>query len=450
MQHTPQFRRTTALIAALLGGAPAAATIVPGLATVPAATRVFTVDSAATLQQAMAIATPGSRIELKSGIYGPLAWRNFRNTGQPVTITSAAGHLARFASADLTGSSGIILHRLEFVGAFNPLINFTQASDILMTGTLISGATRNSDPWDDTNTGVWIRSASRITLSGNWFTDLRAGVYVQRSSTVALAENDLKHIREGFNITAVAGIWLHRNLFQQFSPRYQDQEHPDAIQFWTTREVVGNSDILITENFMNFGGKRPVQGIFMRSEEAESRGHSHIKNRNVRVIGNVYYGSSRHGISLSSVVNGVVRNNSVLASPWADRNEAGGISDAGRSGGGLQPAIMLRFPENVRVERNAAPLLLATEPGGTFADNLDVWDTLQRKEISAHDVYATPPTGDLPAVSAFAVRSPSIAHTRSIGAVSLPRPGPQVAYGHMVARGGWYHARSASIASLVP
>ncbi len=429
---------------------PAAAQIVPALAAVPAATRVFTVDSPALLQQALAMATPGSRIELKRGVYGPLSWRNFKNTGQPVTLTPAAGHAVRFDKVDLSGSTGIVLHRIEIVGAANPVLNLSGASNILVTSSLISGAKRNFDPWDDANTGVWIRNASKITLAGNSFSDLRSAVYVQRSQKVALAENDLRHIREGVNATAVAGIWLHRNQFQQFSPRYQDKEHPDAIQFWTTGETVGNSDVLITENFMNFGGKRPVQGIFMRSEQADYWGKPDIVNRDVRIIGNVYYGASRHGISISSVVNGEVRNNSILASPWADRNDGAGVFDGGRSGGGLQPAILVRYPVNVRVERNAAPLLLQVEPGAVFADNLDVWDSLQKKDIAARDVFATPPIADLPALSAFAIKTPSIARTRAIGSVSLPKPGPQVAHGHMVARGNWYHARTGSIAALRP
>jgi hypothetical protein len=384
-----------------------------------------TVGNDLALSAAIRAATPGTTILVEPGRYGLLNLKRRTYETTVLTIAAAGPESPIFAGADLSGAKGVVLSGLDFTGSASPLVRIVGASNIRFTNSHLRGASANLDPWDDSNTAIWVRSASNITLSGNDFQDLRAALYIQNAYDVDVTRNSFTYLREGINVASLGRGSISGNVFHSFSPNYGLREHPDAIQFWTRGETWGSFDITLANNFFAFGGQRAVQGIFIRSEEAESYNRP-VYYRNFTITGNVYYGSSLHGISLSSVHGARITNNVAVASPWADQNNSSLRFADGRSSGGLQPNIRAINGSDIVMQRNVS----MNVPGGqgvSVSDHISIFNTHTRTGEPWTSVFAARPTDDIPDMSAFLTRPATRAYKREIGLLQIADHGARKA-----------------------
>jgi hypothetical protein len=406
-----------AALLALLPPAPASAQLPaftaanqPGTLETPG--RTFSVSTAAELRSALVAAQGGDTILLAPGHYGNLNLQSgtFRYTGGLVNIRSAnPANRARFGQMLLGRSSGLSISGVDLQSALNPTVSIS-GSNIRFAGNRIRGGTVNGDPWDDSQTGMWIRNASNVVVVSNDFQDLRQAIWVQRATSVAIRHNNFTILREGLNISGSTRGDIDNNLFRDFSPRYHLWEHPDAIQFWNTAETTGVSHYRIRNNFLSLGNDGYVQGIFLRTE------NPNLPHRNLEVSGNIYYGSSFHGISLDAVNDSRIFNNIVVASPWASINDTSFVGDGGRKGGGMPPSIHLGIGSNVQAFNNAAAHLRTNAARGLlFSNSIDFWESYWKRGEPISTVLAVNPTARHPKITDFVTSPNTVGASRGIG-----------------------------------
>jgi hypothetical protein len=382
-----------------------------------AAPRTFSVANPAELWQALVTARGGDTILLAPGDYGNVKWDRFRYTGGHVNIRSAdPANRARFGRMLLYGASNISVSGIDAASSLNPVVAIS-GSDVRFTGNRIRGAVANQDPWDDSQTGVWVRFANRVMVASNDFQDLRLGVYIQRSFDVALRHNSFTHLREGVNVASVTRGDISHNFFHAFSPRYNAGEHPDAIQFWNHNEPYGSTDVTLRNNYMALSNTGAIHGFFIGNENPA------LPHSRFEISGNIYYGSALHGISLGKVNDARVFNNTVVASPWADMNNSRLRSEDGKTGGAMQPQIRMGSGTGVQAFRNIAMNNFTAAPGNSASDNIDIFEGMWRRGEPWEAAFVARPTATLPPVSAFVTKDPSAAATRQAGVLAPFRAG---------------------------
>jgi nitrous oxidase accessory protein NosD len=406
-----QFARLAACAAALTATAPAQAVMQATVQSPKQAVgRTFTVGTAAELRTALLGARPGDTVLLAPADYGNFNFDRFRFTDGFVNIRSAdPANRARFGQLLMRGTTGLAISGLDIQSSISPVINIGSGSNIRLAGNRIRGGTANADPFDDPQTGLWVRGSQNVVVASNDFQDLRLGALIQRSTSVAIRHNNFIHLREGLNVAAATRGDIANNHFERFSPNYGIGEHPDVIQFWNRNETQGVTHFTIRNNFLSMGNNGAIHGIFLGNEIPT------IPHSNLEVSGNVYYGSALHGISLGAVNNARVFNNVVVASPWADNNNASLRTPDGRTGGAMQPRIRLGTGTGVEAFRNVAMGFNQMDSGRTATDNIDLWEANTRTGEPWTNVFEARPTDRLPALAAFTTKSPSLAATRSIG-----------------------------------
>ncbi|MFN7399915.1 MAG: hypothetical protein ACK5SX_12860 [Sandaracinobacter sp.] len=382
-----------------------------------AAPRTFSVVNATELRAALLSARVGDTVLLAPGTYGDVNLDRFRFTGGFVNIRSSdPQNRAVFGQMRLGLASGLSISGIDAQSSLSPVVS-ASGSNIRFAGNRIRGALPNGDPWDDQQTGMWVRFASNIVVASNDFQDLRMAIWVQRATSVAIRHNDFTVMREGLNISGATRGDIDNNRFEHFSPRYDLGEHPDAIQFWTRNETSGVSRYRIRNNFLSFGHDGHVQGIFLGNEDIN------LPHSNLDVSGNIYYGSSFHGISLGMVNDSRIFNNIVVSSPWADINNTSFRSADGRKGGGMPPTIALGVGSNVQTFGNAATHFRGTSDTRTITDSIDVWETHWRRGEPWTNLLAARPTARNPGVEEFVTAPTTVAATRSIGVLAPFRVG---------------------------
>jgi hypothetical protein len=373
-----------------------------------------------TLRAALGTARAGSTIVVKPGDYGLLNLKNRRFEGRPLRIVGSGDGPATFAGADLSGAEQLVISGLSFSAPVHPVIRMQGARNILFAGNHVTGAEPDGDPWNNGNSGIHIRESGQITLYGNRFNDLRGTAWIQRSQDVIFSRNSISQVREGLNVAATQNLSIDGNDFRDFSPIFARKEHPDAIQFWTSRETQGSSDVRIRDNVILMGGCKAVQGIFIRSEtEGRNDGGVQVRHRNFTIQRNLYYGSSRNGLSVSSVDEALVENNVIVGSPYGlSGTKRADVTDP-RCGGSLVPGILSRNgTETHRFLRNVTNIMGKTD--GVSDDNIALSG---RGSSKWTDVFVAQPMDDMPDVSAFLTRPGSRAHKRGIGLLRIAEHG---------------------------
>lgn len=372
--------------------------------------RTFTVSNAAELRTALFRTQPGDTILLAPGNYGTFTFDRFRFTGGFVNIRSAnPADRATFGQIHMRGTTGLAISGVDVQSASSPVVNISSGSNVRFAGNRIRGANPNGDPFDDTQTGLWVRRARNVVVVSNDFQDLRLAAFIQHSTSVALRHNNLFHLREGLNVTAATRGDISHNHFERFSPNYGMGEHPDAIQFWNRNETQGVTHFSIRNNFISMGNNGAIHGIFLGTENLA------VPHSDLEISGNIYYGSALHGISLNAVNNVRIFNNVVVASPWADNNNSRITTPDGRTGGAMQPRIRLGIGTGIEAFRNVAMGFSQIGSGRTDTDNIDLIEAASRRGEPWTNVFEARPTDRLPALDAFVTRSPSLAATRNIG-----------------------------------
>ena len=376
----------------------------------PAVEKTFDVYDRAQLWTALneALNLSGAIIRIHPGNYGSLLWKKRLHTKGRVFLVAATAEKPVFTKMDFGGSQNIAISGVKVASGESVLISFYGAKDVLLTDSMLTSANNDRNPWDNGNTGIHIRSAADVTVSDVTFEDLRLAIYVQRSANVIVRYNTMNWLREGMNVAATDRFLLHRNYFTEFHPNYAKGEHPDTVQFWNVNETAGVSNSKLIENVMIHGGCRAVQGFFLGAERA-AYWHS-----NLEIRGNVYYGSSPHGISVSRTNGLKLANNVVVASPNGDRNNSDRSAD-GKCSGGYSPRMRASTSTNVEAFNNVGMTTPLLADGEVKYDNWDIVDAFYGG-LPWADVFVNGRmTSDTPALSEFVTKDPSLTRTKKGG-----------------------------------
>ena len=364
-----------------------------------ATARTMAVADDEALRKAVATARAGDRIELASGSYAPVEIRNRRIEGAPVTIT---GKDARIAAIALVGSGGWAIDGITVGGATGQrarVIFIQDSADIAVRNSLVHGVNVNNDPWDDGSVGIGLRETQRVEITGNRLRDHGLGFVAATSSDVRFEGNSIAFVREGSNWTGVRNATIRCNRFSHVFPNWLRGEHPDVIQAWPGKNG-GSHDMLIEGNFLLLGGPRAVQGIFIQGEQRPVPTMEAGMMRNITVRDNVYYGSSRHGITIGGVSNVLIENNTVLPSPHAQQDNPPPRSADGRRSSALVPRITVQGSNSTGlVVANITPAVSILPPVEA-RDNVEITSRSKDGKAWAKQ-FAQPPSGDDPPDAAF-------------------------------------------------
>ncbi len=367
-----------------------------------ATARTLTVADDEALRKSVSSARAGDRIELAPGSYAAIEIRNRRIEGAPVTIT---GKDARIAAIAIVGSGGWAIDGLTVGGAMGPrarVIFIEDSADIAVRNSLIHGVNVNNDPWDDGSVGIGLRTTQRVEITGNRLRDHGLGFVAASSSDIRFEGNSIAYVREGTNWTGVRTASVRCNRFSHMFPNWLRGEHPDAIQAWPGKNG-GSHDMVIEGNVLLLGGPRAVQGIFMQGETRPEANLDFGMMRNITIRDNIYYGASRHGITIGGVANVLIENNTVLPSPHAQQDNPPPRSADGRRSSANVPRISVQGANSTGlVAGNITPGVSAVPPVEA-RDNVEIPYRSKGGKAWAKQ-FAQPPVGDDPDIAAFASR----------------------------------------------
>lgn len=336
-----------------------------------------------------AAALTGGTIKLAAGHYDRIYYSNVSSPGLLITSADPANP-AQIDGVSMTRVNNVTLAGLE-IG--RPLLageNITTAyvtvcgcRNVNMVGLDVHGSL-DGDASND-GYGIRIDGSSDVTVADSDFHQLNRAVIVMRSSDAVLSGNDITQTREGFGLGVVDHVVIEKNDFHGLTPAFQYGDHPDCIQFMTAN-LGSSSHVLIRDNAMINGDSAPVQGIFMRSTEPGIYGFSDFT-----ITNNLYYGGSRHGISVGYCDGLTVQGNTILASPTPE----------------LVPALNITQVSNASFSGNISPLYLVDGANlKSFGTNdLIVASSKSPTGLALDDLFMTPPTGIDPLLDSFATEA---------------------------------------------
>jgi hypothetical protein len=284
------------------------------------------------LTAALSHAHAGDVIKLAAGNYtAPLVIQNF-NPGGSVTITSADPNSeAVLGKTKIVNSSGLNFTNVEFSfplgdGTAGPVgITIRGSDSIHFTNDNIHGVL-GAAPTNDMR-GMDVSQSSDIQVVNSQFQDLFSAMSMGKSSNITVTGNNIHDIRvDGFEGAADTNVNISNNVFTDFhhigysgvvDPVTGKQgDHSDAIQFWTTGQTQGSSNLTITNNVITQGSGRDMQGIFIQDSVGT------LPYQNVTVTGNLIVGGNWNGIMVDHAHGLNLSNNTVdtlstqTQSPW--------------------------------------------------------------------------------------------------------------------------------------
>lgn len=247
------------------------------------------------------------RILLAPGEYVPFALRNIApaaevtvaslDPARPAVLTGINlrdGANLTFRNLILRGSGKAVQEDFLFRGIRNLTISHVVASgragpaglaeDKIMQLRECAGATISHAEFTHAVIALSLLDTKDVTVTSSYFHDLR-----------------MDAIRGGGNSNVVIAY----NYITGFSPNATD--HPDGIQFWTSRQKDAAQNIKIIGNVVHRGRGKPMQGIFMRDETSK------LPYRDVLLEDNLVIGGMFNGIAVLSDTSSLTLNNNIVA-----------------------------------------------------------------------------------------------------------------------------------------
>ncbi|RVU34102.1 PKD domain-containing protein [Hwanghaeella grinnelliae] len=345
------------------------------------------------------LAKTGGEIVLNPGEYGHLSVR-YTNPESPIEFRSAdPENPAQIGSLGVKDSSSLVFDGLDLGRALGPneptyirLINVTGAKDV----TFINNDIHGSVDGDSSNDGygLSVTSSEGIVVANNEFHDLARGALFGLSSDLTIQDNFIHDIRtDGLDFAGVHDVLIEGNYLTKFSPTGGD--HADFIQFWTTG--AGNSsDVTIRNNALIEGNDSVVQGIFI---ENDIEGNTFS---NFNIEGNIYYGSSSHGIVIDDMQGGSIINNTVLATPTSNN----------------EPTIRLAgSTNNVVVTNNVATNIGGDSKASVFENNVIAEYDNPSSPTHIENLFVNPTAGDDASVADLVPRQDGLLTEMGVGAL---------------------------------
>ena len=317
--------------------------------------------------QALKVAQAGDTIALQSGTYAAVNLSNLK-FAQDVVITSAdPGKPAILTSMTVSESEGLTFRNLEF--EVDPAADFysfrvSGSKDIHFDELDVHG-TLNGTPSGDI-TAFLIRDSEDVSITNSEFQQLFTGVSALSSKGLTFSNNEFHDIRsDGIQGGGNSNVVVTNNKFWDFFP--EDGDHPDAIQFWTTKTTASAENYVISGNIISRGAGEAIQGIFLRDESGGK-----FPYLNVKITDNLLIGVSWNGITLNGR-GGEIGGNTLIS--YADQ--------ASR--------VRLEFSEGINVHDNSAGgyvylsnVNTQTTANGTTGAVSDAGASALAKWMSAH------------------------------------------------------------------
>ncbi|WP_309644146.1 right-handed parallel beta-helix repeat-containing protein [Phenylobacterium sp.] len=267
----------------------------------------ITAANATQLYQALKVAQAGDTIALEGGSYASLRLFNL-TFANDVTITSKdPGNPAIMTDLQIKNSSGLNFTNIEvFVdaakGGWGLQVN--DSRDIHFDQISVHGSMDNN-PQNDLS-GMSIRNSSDVSVTNSEFQQLMIGVNHLNSDHISFTGNKIHDIQmDGIRGGGSSYVTISNNHFTNFYPIATD--HPDAIQFWTTATTTSAHHIVISDNLIERGDGKAMQGVFMGDESGGK-----LPYLDTIITGNMVVGSLWHGITAGSNVRVLIENNTVL------------------------------------------------------------------------------------------------------------------------------------------
>ena len=267
----------------------------------------YLVRNADELSARIAQAEAGDTIYLAAGIYDPIIIRNLGELG--ITLASQdADNPAILTGLIMSDTSSVRFSNIIFEADVDDtnVFQFSDTSSLVFSGIVVRGP-------DNIGSGLeaspfMIRSSSDITIVDSEFYNLFHAIKLLEVNGVVISGNDFHDIRtDGIRGGGVSNAVVTGNYFTDFYPIGND--HPDAIQFWSTNQDQPGVNLVISDNLVVRGNGAPTQGVFIRDT------HDNMPFENVTVTGNVVLGGLYNGISIDGVIGGEVTNNIVIGYP---------------------------------------------------------------------------------------------------------------------------------------
>lgn len=266
----------------------------------------ISVSSTAALLSALRSAKSGDVIKLAAGDYSNVSLSNLQFSGN-VTIQSAdKNRPAVLSDITLNNVKNLTVQDIEF--AVNPAkgdnpIKVLSSNNIVFDRLNVHG-TLNNDTSDDVS-GMFIRNSTTVTVKNSEFQQLSYGLGHLDSTGLTFTGNNFHDIRsDAVRGGGSSNVLIAENRFSDFYPIGND--HPDAIQFWTTGTTRGVSNIVVRDNVIERGEGRQIQGIFLGNEINKTYS-------NVTITNNLLIGTGYNGIAVTGGQNVVVDNNDIVS-----------------------------------------------------------------------------------------------------------------------------------------
>jgi Ca2+-binding RTX toxin-like protein len=260
------------------------------------------VSSTAALNLAVKAAKAGDTILLAPGAY-TMAASNL-SFASDVTISSAdSTRPAVMTSFNINGSTGLTLSDLELrASATEGTYPFkvSGSNDIHFLRLDVHGSL-DGNPQNDTS-GFLVRDSQNVSFEGSEFHELYQAISHLGVDHLTVKANSFHDLRSdavlggGSNWVTITG-----NTFRDFFPKAGD--HADAVQFWTTNTTENAHDIVVTDNVVQRGSGKVMQGVFFGDET------DGLFYENVTITGNLVSGGMYSGISVNSARDVTVKNN---------------------------------------------------------------------------------------------------------------------------------------------
>jgi len=320
------------------------ASVASALLFVPAASCVastLSVSNPQALYAAVKASSAGDTILLRSGDYGVVQLDHLNFPGAGLTVKAAPGAKPVMTSLVAKNSKG-----LNFAGLEIAMAPKQQYGMFAIQSERISFDNMTAHQADGSLDGVgfFFRLSNRISVTNSEFHHLGVGGSALDTPNVTVSNNRFHDINtDGVDLAGSPAATVTANTFTDFFPG--PGAHPDAIQFWGTKEHPMPAGSVVKDNIIRRGKGRVMQGIFVESQS------------NITIVGNAMSGTMTNGISVSATKTADIRDNFVQG--YRDM----GVRIIARGGS-----------SNITVSGNVAPLVVdlrqGNEPGTVnFVEN---------------------------------------------------------------------------------
>lgn len=159
---------------------------------------------------------------------------------------------------------------------------------------------------------VRIDRSSQATLRDNIVEGLERGFVFAELRGIRVEHNSFSGLTtDGLNFVDVDNVIIQKNFFTDF--RTDPGQHPDYIQFWTSRGKRSSTGIEIAYNVMLQGSGTPVHGVFMDNDDA-------IPYKDISIHDNLLVGGAPHGLTVELAEGVSMERNLVASSPNTNSN----------------------------------------------------------------------------------------------------------------------------------